>query len=355
MLLSNRCSSAGAEPLLRPGTRIQHRVRRVAQRSASGPSAVGVPVLLLRRSARPLSAALYSGCRHGSGVVGDLPKPGKANDDSSSAPPTTAMTATLRGTSSARRPRPGARRSREGKPVRGHIDSPAPRAGRRSRLAVGVACFAPSRNNRVTMLPLVPAARISPSDAAALPWRFAPCRSSKAPTRRPSNGSTTSPDDGGGCRIRHRDHPDRPLPAESSIDSRPADALDAGTPRPVTYCGARRRTGLEVERRVLWVDDRDGGMSIPPESNVAPKPWRSYPGHRRRPTIQRGTGISLERHLLEDRFGDVVVAAPVRGSFGERELVQGRNHRVDWASSAATEYTGGWVVDAGGGGHLPAR
>ncbi len=39
-------------------------------------------------------------------------------------------------------------------------------------------------------------------------------------------------------------------------------------------------------------------------------------------TIQSGIGCASSLHLLEDRLGDVVVAAPVGGPLGVGELVQ---------------------------------
>ncbi len=185
------------------------------------------------------------------------------------------------------------------------------------------------------MLPLVPAARIS----QAMRQRPIEIRAGRR-AHSPSEQRLHLADDGDGCRIRDRDHPIDHSGQKARLDSRPADALDARTQSSDVL-----RVGVApalVERRVLWVDDSHGGVE-PAESNVAPNRGARTPGTSADHDPARYR-ITLERHLLEDRFGDVVVAAPVRGSFGERELVEvettGRlgqpgGHRVHR----------GWVID----------
>src|SRR5262249_55179683 len=51
--------------------------------------------------------------------------------------------------------------------------------------------------------------------------------------------------------------------------------------------------------------------------------------------------VPLQLHLVEDRLGDVVVAAPVGGAFSEREL-------VEVVAGALVGETAGLVVDGGG-------
>ena len=97
----------------------------------------------------------------------------------------------------------------------------------------------------------------------------------------------------------------RPMP--SMRDGRPVNA--DGSPRPA-----------RVEDRVLRVDDAHP-RGVPAEAGVAAdrraRPAGSGPHHD-----PRGNGVSLQRHLAEDRLRDVVVAAPVGRALRVGELVE---------------------------------
>ena len=75
-----------------------------------------------------------------------------------------------------------------------------------------------------------------------------------------------------------------------------------------------------VEDRVLRVDHAHL-RRVPPEARVAAD-RRARPAGSRPDDDPGGDGMPLQRHLAEDRLGDVVVAAPVGRALGERELVE---------------------------------
>src|SRR5699024_12027259 len=104
---------------------------------------------------------------------------------------------------------------------------------------------------------------------------------------------------------------------EARLDPLPADAFD---PRPVFGRGFLVLVPPSGEEgRIVRIGHADSGRP----TGVADVPGQSRRGASR----ARGGDdpgrfrVRFERHLVEDRLGDVVVAPPVRGSFGIRELV----------------------------------
>ena len=117
--------------------------------------------------------------------------------------------------------------------------------------------------------------------------------------------------------VRHLDHPVDDVREERRLDPRAPDALDARRP-----AGERRRVArpARVEDRVLRVDDAQAG-GVAAEAHVAAD-RRARPAGAGADHDPRGHRVRLQRHLREDRLGDVVVAAPVRRALGVGELVE---------------------------------
>ena len=137
---------------------------------------------------------------------------------------------------------------------------------------------------------------------------------------------------------------------EARLHPRPADALDARA-RPAH--GARRRSAKKSAKRC----PRDRPRTAASGTGGSGRSGRSWPTCRRcrRPiTIHAGTGWRSSASCVEDRLGDVVVAAPVGGPLGVGELV----HVVAAAlggEPAADLVDAWWRRRRGGSGRRRAR
>ena len=119
-------------------------------------------------------------------------------------------------------------------------------------------------------------------------------------------------------RVRNRDHPVDHVGKKARLHPRPADALDA---RPDAGDQVRRMVAPRGEERgVVRVDHREPGL-VPAVAQVASdrRAGAAGAGADHDPGRHR---VRLQRHLREDRLGDVVVAAPVGGALGIGELVE---------------------------------
>ena len=146
--------------------------------------------------------------------------------------------------------------------------------------------------------------------------------------------------------VGHAHHVVDDLGHEGRLDARPADAFDARAAR----AGRRQvagRIALE-EGRVFRIGDAQPGRQLL-VADVAADRGRSAAGAGAHHD-PGGDRMLFAAHLLEHRFGDVVVAAPVGGALGIGELVH-----VDTAQTGRQLVGGG--IDALAVGHqvaLPA-
>src|SRR5690606_1450828 len=116
--------------------------------------------------------------------------------------------------------------------------------------------------------------------------------------------------------VGHRDHAVDHGRQERRLDAGPADALDARARRgdlevaghPAGVEGGALHVGHGQAGGVLAVAD----VAADGRAGAAGAGADHYPG---------GFGVRFQAHLVEDRFGDVVVAPPVGGALGVGELV----------------------------------
>src|SRR5215472_4241357 len=149
------------------------------------------------------------------------------------------------------------------------------------------------------------------------------CQGQRTPDVRPRRGADTatenrfeSPCRGHRGSVGHRDHPFHNPGHEARLYSWPADALDA---RAAAGCDRSvRGAPAGEERRILGVYDGEVG-SEPPVSQIPADGCAGSPGPRAHHD-PAWDGKAFQAHLLDDRFSDVVVTAPVGGPFGEGEL-----------------------------------
>ena len=128
---------------------------------------------------------------------------------------------------------------------------------------------------------------------------------------------------------------------EGRLDARPADALDARgavADRP----GVARGVSLEEGRMLDIGDAQARGEAL--VADVAADGGRGAAGAGAHHDPGRHR-MAFAAHLLEDRFGDVVVAAPVGGALGIGELVDMRWPPRLAASASAARHRCAAVVD----------